>query len=222
MRIIRNLLVTLWVFTLTAPALAGIEVGGTRLVFEAQKGMASLSIKNPDKNTPYLIQSWLDNGDEKVIGKIPFLVTPPLFLLSAGQENQVRVINTALVPTDRESLYWLNIKSIAPGSSGSNQLQISVRTRIKMIYRPVAIKKTAADAYKQLTVARSGNRLTFTNPTAHYVSFFDVKVGGTAVDEPSMVAPFATYSMNVSSSQVGKVSWRAINDYGGRTEEVTR
>ncbi|WP_261140007.1 fimbrial biogenesis chaperone, partial [Serratia quinivorans] len=38
---------------------AGIVVGGTRVVYNADKRETSLSISNPDK-IPYLIQSWAD------------------------------------------------------------------------------------------------------------------------------------------------------------------
>lgn len=219
---IRCLLAILLVTTLAGPALAGIEVGGTRVIYDGSKREGSLSLRNPEKDTAYLIQSWLDDGGENDTAKIPFIVTPPLFRLDAGQENQLRVINTGPVPQDRESLYWLSVKSIAASTNQPNQLQISVRTRIKMIYRPGSIKKSAADAYKELTVSRSGDRLTFTNPTPHYISFFDVKVGGTVLKEPTMVAPFATYSLGVPPGEGGKISWRAINDYGGRTEYVSR
>jgi P pilus assembly chaperone PapD len=203
-------------------ALAGVEIGGTRLIYSGDKKEAALSLTNPEKETPYLIQSWIDNGDESNKGKMPFIITPPLFLLNPRQENQLRIINTEALPQDRESIYWLNVKSIASTNRDINRLQISVRTRIKMIYRPASLAKNAEGAWKKLQVTRSGESISFTNPTPYYVSFFSVKVGNTLIPNPLMVAPFGTYSMKVPSSAAGKVSWRAINDYGGRTEEVTQ
>ncbi|KFC83567.1 FimC family chaperone protein [Ewingella americana ATCC 33852] len=202
--------------------MAGVEFGGTRVIYNGAKREAAISIKNSEKETPYLIQSWLDNNDEKNSNKVPFIVTPPLFRLDPLGENQLRIVNTEAMPQDRESLYWLNVKSIAASRRDTNRLQISVRTRIKMIYRPAALMKKAADAWKQLQVARSAEHITFTNPSAYYISFFSVKVGEKELPNPLMVAPFSTYSMRVPDSAVGKVSWSAINDYGGHTEEVSQ
>lgn len=68
------------------------------------------------------------------------MVTPPLFRLGAGQENNLRILRTGgNLPEDRESLYWMNIKSIPSTTEKQdnvNTLQIAVKTRIKLIYRP--------------------------------------------------------------------------------------
>ncbi|WP_455853250.1 fimbrial biogenesis chaperone [Pantoea endophytica] len=217
----RHLLVSLFALTLAAPTVAGIEVGGTRLIFDASKKEATLSVKNPDKNTPYLIQTWLDNGDDADQTKIPFIITPPLFRLDAGQENQLRVINTAPMPQDRETIYWLSVKSIAATTREANQLQISVRTRIKMIYRPAALRVGAGDAYTKLGVKRINNTLVFNNPTPYYISLHTVYLGKSEITEAGMVPPLGSHTLTVPASSSGPISWRAINDYGGRTDAAT-
>lgn len=210
------------IFFFVSSAFAGVEVGGTRVIYDGNKKEAILSIKNAENNTPYLIQSWLDNGNENETTKIPFIITPPLFRLDPNQENQLRIINVGTVPQDRESIFWISVKSIAASSNQPNRLQISVRTRIKLIYRPESIKSSAGSAYKKLIAVRRGNVVTFTNPTPYYVSFYSVHVGNKALDQPLMVSPSGTYSLNVPPGASGKISWRAINDYGGQTEEVSR
>jgi len=52
---------------------AGVNIGGTRVIYDGGKKEAALSVSNPD-NVPYLIQSWLDNPD-KSAGKVPFIIT---------------------------------------------------------------------------------------------------------------------------------------------------
>ena len=56
---------------------SGIQVGRTRIIYEAGKKEVSLPLTNTDSELPWLIQSWTDIGDEKTRG--PFIVTPPLF-----------------------------------------------------------------------------------------------------------------------------------------------
>lgn len=205
----------------TAPVMAGVEVGGTRLIYDASKSGVNLSVKNPEKNSAYLIQSWLDNGNEKSSEKIPFIITPPLFRLDAEQENQIRIIKTGVLPEDRESIYWLSVKSIAATNNELNRLQISVRTRIKMIYRPENLKSGAIDAFKKLTVTRNGENITFTNPTPYYISLHTVYVGKKEITEAGMVPPLGSHKLKAPANTSGKISWRAINDYGGRTDEVS-
>ncbi|WP_179141332.1 fimbrial biogenesis chaperone, partial [Cronobacter sakazakii] len=55
----------------------GIVVGGTRIIYEGNKKEAALGVKNNSTESPFLLQSWMDNGDGKTRG--PFMVTPPLF-----------------------------------------------------------------------------------------------------------------------------------------------
>jgi P pilus assembly chaperone PapD len=98
----------------------------------------------------------------------------------------------------------------------TNRLLISVRSRIKLFYRPKGLAGNANEAYKALTWQRQGAQLTVTNPTPYYVSFFNVKVGSAEVSEPPMVAPFSSQQMTAPVSS-GTLSWQAINDYGGIT-----
>lgn len=111
MKVWRSTIVAALLFTFGMQAQAGIVVGGTRLIYDGGKKESSIGVSNPDK-IPYLIQSWVDlqEGDTS---KTPFIITPPLFRLDGGQDNILRVVRAGgNLPTDRESLYWMNIKSI--------------------------------------------------------------------------------------------------------------
>lgn len=200
-------------------AAAGVIVGGTRVIYNAAQKETSIAVRNPEKTVPYLIQSWVENASPTDTSKAPFIITPPLFRLDAGQENTLRIVRTGgQLPEDRESLYWLNIKSIPSSSKAdSNQLQISVKTRIKLIYRPASLVANAPEAYKQISFARQGNQLQVINPTAYQIAFFSVKVGGVEIKEPGSITPFGTLNMPLPAGASGQVSWQTINDFGGIT-----
>nr|WP_241390664.1 molecular chaperone [Serratia proteamaculans]ULG17710.1 fimbrial assembly protein [Serratia proteamaculans] len=201
-------------------AMAGVIVGGTRVIYPSDKKEVSLMVKNPDKATDYLIQSWIDNFDEANKTKVPFIITPPLFRLDRESENILRIADTgANLPADRESIFWLSVKSIAaiPKEKKDNRLQIVVRTRIKLIYRPTSLNNDEArDAYQKLTFTRQGGELVIKNPTPYYVSFYSLKVAGKTVDNPGMVAPFGEHLVTTASN--GAIEWQAVNDYGGNTQ----
>ncbi|OVZ90848.1 fimbrial assembly protein [Yersinia kristensenii] len=217
----------LLLITFSYHAYAGIVIGGTRIIYNGDKKESSVSIHNPDSN-PFLIQSWLnaENNSIQQDNTIPFIVTPPLFRLNADATNSLRIVKTGDLPDNRESVYWLNIKSIPTSNSNAkNELSISVNSRIKLFYRPASLNaKDAAVAYKKITFKRSGNKIYAHNPTPFYVSFSELNVNGAKITNPGMIAPQSEQSWELptqTSSALLKVSWSAINDYGGKTPRET-
>lgn len=70
------------------------------------------------------------------------------------------------LPADRESVFCLNVKNIAPTSKANrNKLQINVKSRFKIFFRPKGLKGDPALAYKKLEFTCNNNRLTVYNPT---------------------------------------------------------
>lgn len=205
-------------FATTFSSTAGVVIGGTRLVYDGAKKEAALNVGNPD-TTAYLIQSWVDTQDGGE-AKAPFIITPPLFRLDGKQNNVLRIVRAGgSLPEDKESLFWLNIKSIPSSEKRDNTLQIAVKTRIKLVYRPEGVKGTLDQSASQIKWLRSGNTLQATNNSGHYLTFFAVKVGGKAIPDFPMLAPGATQSVTLPAVSTGsQVSWEIINDYGGTSE----
>lgn len=204
----------------SAAAVSGVEIGGTRLIYNGNANQATISVKNPD-NKPYLIQSWVSKNENSDDNDSAFSTTPPLFKLTPNAQNSVRVTLTSnSLPTDRESVHWLNIKAI-PSSSpdAKNELLIAVKSKMKLLYRPSGLKGDPSLAYQQLTFSREGGKLSVYNPTPYSVSLNEIKVNGKQLAKPPMVLPFQTLSLPQSAITGGEVSWRAINDFGGITAE---
>ncbi|EBQ2673794.1 molecular chaperone [Salmonella enterica] len=214
------LIAATFLFTMTT-AQAGVVVGGTRIIYNGDKKETSISVKNPDKSS-YLIQSWSDSGENST-AKSPFMVTPPLFRLGAGQENMLRIIRTgSSLPEDKESLFWMNIKSIpaTKKQDNVNTLQIAVKTRIKLIYRPQALSQQPENVTEKLIWKRSGSNLTVTNPTAYYMNFSTLKVGNSTVKDATYVAPMSTATFTLpAGNTAGDVRWTLISDYGSAGNE---
>ncbi|MDX7626350.1 fimbrial biogenesis chaperone [Enterobacter bugandensis] len=195
---------------------AGVIINGTRLVYQGDKKESSLGLSNPDA-TDYLVQSWVDSGG-KNMAKAPFLITPPLFRLDAHEDNVLRVVRTGgNLPEDRESLYWLNIKAI-PSSKhveGVNTLQIAINTRIKLLYRPSAVKGRPEDVADKLEWRREGNDLVVNNPTPFYMNFQTVTLNGHKIAKATWAVP-KTETHFILPGNVGgaDVTYSIITDYG--------
>lgn len=198
-----------------ASAQAGVVLGGTRIIYEEGKKEVSIDIENKG-SAPYLIQSWVEDKDGVKTGS--FLVTPPLFRLDGDKKNALRIFNlTKELPADRESLFFLNAKSIPGGIPGNNTLQIAIRNRLKLIYRPTSLQKeTPENQTEKLTWTKSGNQLKVTNPTPYYQNFMFIKINGKDIElkEKNYAAPFADTWFDIGAINGNQVSWKIINDYG--------
>ncbi|WP_404995629.1 fimbrial biogenesis chaperone, partial [Enterobacter bugandensis] len=76
------------------------------------------------------------------------------------------------------------------------------KTRLKIFYRPAGLEGQAETAYHHLSVARSGNRLTVSNPTPYYITLFTLKVDGQEIKEADMVPPKGSVSFTMPSATV--------------------
>jgi P pilus assembly chaperone PapD len=197
-------------------------IGGTRIIYPGDKREVSLNVDNPDK-VAYLVQSWIENNGNQ---KAPFIITPPILRSEANEKNTLRIVSTGgNLPQTQESLYWVSIKAIPPNTAadGTNTLQIAIKSRIKLIYRPTALaNKTPEDVTKDLKWQRNGNNLQVTNPTPYYMNFFEVSVGGKPIKDVTYVAPSSTLSLPLPAGASGSnVTWKIISDFGGIGPEHT-
>lgn len=206
-------------------AAGGVVLGATRVVYNATNKEASVTVNNRSNEQYFLVQSWVDdkNGNKKV----PFSITPPLFRLNAKNENMLRIIKTAgEVPLDRESVYWLNVKAIPPApapNEAQNVLQLAIKTRIKLFYRPVGLAGKVEDAPATLQWSHQGNQLVVKNPSAYSVTLGEVKVSGKDVADVDLVLPKeeARYTLPAGSESASVLTYTTITDFGGLTTPMT-
>lgn len=216
----------------SSTAIAGVQISTTRIIFPQDSDEVQLTVKNTGLNNQ-LVQAWVDNIDSSNKQAVPFIVTPPLFKLLGDQTSILHFIfvNNIGLSTDREHVFWANIKSVEATPkelAQQSKLQLAARTRIKLIWRPHGLNKNEAkEAYTHLHITASGSRLIVENPTAYHVSLKNISVDGKDVNPPPntiaalsmMVAPFSKteYALPVRSAKT--VRWNAIDDYGNGTAE---
>ncbi|EOF5099664.1 fimbrial chaperone [Salmonella enterica] len=210
-------------FFYTAQSLAGIVVGGTRVIFPGSAADTTISVYNKETTLPYLIQVWVDpfNKDDK--SKPPFTVIPPVSRLEPGQEKVLRIVKVAgELPKDRESVFWLNVKNIPPSSDkkDTSTLEIAIKTRIKLFWRPATITLIPEKAVAKVKWHKQGNKLVVENPNPIHINVMDVIVDGKDVPL-NMIRPFETLTLALPAGVSGhSLVWRFINDYGAISEPV--
>lgn len=220
----------------TLNAHANVIIAGTRVIFPAKDGEITVRLTNQN-NTPALIEAWVDSGDpmstpDKV--KTPFLITPPLFRMEPNRDQSLRILFTHSdqpLPTDRESVFWLNVLEVPPKPTslemqGKNSMQLAIRSRLKLFYRPADLAGDPLKAPSELSFKATSNAgsaaLVVHNPTPYYVTIsqITVTVGGKEHKvDTGMVAPLSDLNLSVSDlkqapSAGSVVSYDCINDYG--------
>ena len=163
-------------------AQASIVLGGTRIIYPANKSEVQIALKNKDPHTRYLVQSWVSYPDDT---KAPFVITPPVYKLQEKRQTLLHIIYTGdkkTLPDDRESLFIANVKSvsaISPDMKEKNTLQFAMKTRLKLFWRPTQLHESEAlKAWEKIVFRREGSVLVAKNPTPFYVSFGDLAGGG--------------------------------------------
>ncbi|BEN13852.1 fimbrial protein StfD [Serratia marcescens] len=206
---------------------AAIALDRTRVIFDGGVPSVSLSVSNQNKQLPYLAQGWLEDEHGNKI-QSPLAVLPPVQRIEPGKPSQVKIQAlpaAKLLPQDRETLYYFNLREIPPKSNKPNSLQIALQTRIKLFYRPAAIapERNAAPWQEQLTLSKQGDKYIVNNPTPYYVTIVDAAsrkgVDGAKEFEPFMVPPKGNTALTVSAASLGgSPVLTYINDYGGRPQ----
>lgn len=224
-------LATVLMCCLASSSFAGVTITGTRIVFPASQQTATVQLTN-SSDKPAMIQAWLDNGDPKTIpeaGEVPIILTPPLTRIEAKKGQMIRLIqkDTNKLPQDRESVYWFNILDIPATvqqqeNQAANKLMVSIRTRIKLFYRPEKLDITQQKAFSSLHFQydTATKAIKIYNPSPYYINFEHIDFKNAkqqfAYNEPLMVAPFAMETIKPKLNfHPTQASYLLINDYGG-------
>ena len=220
---------SLLTLSVVAAAQAGVSLDRTRIVLTGNENSASVNLKNTSPDVPFLAQAWVENEKGQKIAS-PLVALPPLQRLDGDQKGVVRITKTAevgLLPQDRESLFYLNVREIPPAPKQANVLQMAMQSRIKLFYRPTPIvpEKPGTVWQDQLVFKKQGNQFIAENPTPYYITIIGLsnKLNGEDSDKLTtfpglMVAPKSSLNIPVQTSNVNHFYMMYVNDYGGHPE----
>jgi len=168
---------------LALQAHAGVLADKTRLVYSPEAASHGLTLVNTNAY-PVLVQTWIDKGEPDNLRpdqNAPYVMIPPVFRLLEKEVKSVRVIyNGKALPQDKETLYWINIyETPATGdpATKAKKLLMSMKTQLKIIFRPVSLKGDLLKALQQVSCQlRQQNRvLSCQNRSGHYVFFNSIE-----------------------------------------------
>lgn len=207
------------------PAEAALTVNRSRVIVNEGDKSVSMSVTNRNTQEPYLAQTWIEDEAEIKLTS-PLMVLPPVQRIEAGAKSAIRIQvlpDVSKLPKDRESVFWFNLREIPPRSDKQNVLTLALQTRLKIFWRPAAIKTDAktenVPGMETVTLAKNGNRYTLNNPTPYHLTFVEgrsaVKERGKESFEPVMVAPKSQITLSSGVNELGNTPVLVfVNDYG--------
>ncbi|WP_429179131.1 fimbria/pilus periplasmic chaperone [Aeromonas salmonicida] len=212
---------------LAGQAQAAVSLDRTRVIYPGEAKSMSLTIHNNNKTLPYLAQAWLEDANGNKVNS-PLTLLPPVQRLEPGMESLIKVQAlpaTSLLPQDKESLFYFNVREIPPRSDKPNTLQLALQTRIKLFYRPASLLvdpgSNKANWQEQVTLHQVGGKYRLDNPTPYYITIVEgassASAGGVKGFEPVMIAPKSSAQVSLGVSQLGQTpTFTYVDDYGGR------
>ena len=211
---------------------ASVVISGTRVIYPGNEREVTVKLTN-EGQSPVLVQSWLDKGDIDTKPdniNVPFILTPPINRINPEKSQTLRVsYSGGTLPSDRESVFWLNVLEIpqTKAAAPQNRLQVAFRSRIKFFYRPTSLKSDATKAAKTLSWSIKDGRLSAENRSSFYVSLVSVTVSHagkkTSIDG-EMIAPFGSQVFSVKPAALSSgdtVTYEYVNDWGAVKSQDT-
>lgn len=223
------------VFSLTG--YGNIYLSKSRVIVNEKDNEATIRVKNVDQSS-VLLQIWIDNGDlnaDVSTIKVPFVIYKPIIKLEGKNSDQIRVLYTGSnikLPTDKESVFWLNVLEVNARSANEplKKIQLAFRTRIKLFYRPASLKDLDTDNINKsllfkLKNKKSGQQIIVHNPTPVYQTFLSANLEKNPmvnlINDQDMIAPFSNVSWQNNSKvriRVGDIiDYKTIDDYSAES-----
>lgn len=208
------------------PNFASIVLDSTRVVYQGSKNEVTINLINKNEK-PVLIQSWIDTGREDTTPEkisVPFVLTPPVNRVDPNKGQTIRISYTGVpsLPTDKESVYWLNVLEVPAKDKNSDsikqKLNVVFRTRIKLFYRPVGLKGNSNDAPEELHWQLNGQTAAVQNDSNYNITIFTIRYQDKSTIseiDGKMLAPGESYKFPLKNTgNITGLSFSTINDYG--------
>ncbi|KAA5844198.1 molecular chaperone [Pseudomonas chlororaphis] len=229
---IKVLINTMFALVLLNPVLAVADlslVGKSRIVFENEGGGSRVRLDISNQHARLSLASisveWGDQRQED----IPLAVSSPLLTIPAEQQKSIELFYQGQgLPEDRESYFLLNILDVPTVPQQENALQIALRHRYKLFYRP-KLEMTPDQAVYLLAWQRipAQDSIEADNPSPYYLTITNLirrdpqgRRCGNSIAH-MVLAPFSkkTLASDNCFEPVKELQYNIVTDSGREVEQ---
>ncbi|HAT3809222.1 TPA: molecular chaperone [Morganella morganii] len=214
----------LMMLILSGNAAANIVINGTRLIYHEENDSITVQLNN-NSQTSSLAQSWTDDGDINATpenSRSPFYVYPPIVKIDGMQGQQLKIKkNNEKLPDDRESVFYLSVLDIPAtpaNAKGKSVLQVALRSRIKLFYRPAGLTANPETVIDNIQWRLNGGHLSVTNNSPYHFTIAAVNANDsnhTWLAAADMIPPFSEKQLTLKNKPAARnASVTYVDDYG--------
>ncbi|NQE77536.1 phytochrome sensor protein [Pantoea ananatis] len=213
MKVVSYLKTTLLtLFIISGVSHAAVVMNASRVIMEGTTEKI-VTFDNTSDN-PFIVQIESDNP-----GDPDFVAMPPLFKIKekGGQTVKIRLLSSAL-PKNKESLFYLSftqIPGVKKNENDENRLNIIVKSRLKIIYRPASVNAFSAKEENNVSYRIKNGKLVVSNQSPNVLSIRDISNGKHVLAGNLTLKPGEVISTIVKDNHLsGPLKASMINDYG--------
>jgi len=212
MKVIFYIKITLVTFLLiSGVSQAAVVMNASRIVMEGISEK-TVTFDNTSEN-PYIVQIESDNNQ-----KPDFVAMPPIFKIKekGGQTVKIKLSSSSL-PQDKESVFYMNftqIPGVRKNQDDSNRLNIVIRSRLKIIYRPKSVNAFSEKEESKVSYIVQSGKLIVSNNSPNVLSIREISNGKHVLAKTITLLPGGNYSTLIKDRLSGPLRAVIINDYG--------
>lgn len=225
---------------------ASVVINATRVIYHESSKKVNVQVVNRSKTT-HLIQTWIDDGDKDSLPeniKTPFIVTPPVVKVDANSGQTLTISkfgDDSSLPKNKEKTFWLNVIDIPPlpedKTGGTNYLQVAIRSRIKLFWRPDNLAIPYDDIPKHISLKKDSGRYCLTNETPYFITVVQVnrwdgksngvmsiKKENNIIKKAKFIEPFSCSKMNDLTNELTGGIYQVVylDDYGSKRPALVK
>jgi P pilus assembly chaperone PapD len=198
--------------TVSQETYADVTLDRTRIILDSSIHSISVTLENTNQKSPFLLQIWIeDEAGNKVHS--PLVALPPLQKIEAGAKARAKIqMVTNNLPQNKESVFYLNVLEIPVKKDKGNFVQIAIKTRTKIFYRPT--KLNASDTAfvfpsidKISLIKNTDGRFEVINPGPYHITFVKARRGRdeNSINDfnPIMIRPESKTLLDVDGNKLG-------------------
>lgn len=194
----KKLIFLLIILILPSTVLANIIINGTRVIYHEGTDSVNIQLTN-NGDLASLVQSWIDDGDINSTpedANSPFYLYPPIVKIAGRQGQTLKIKNTDKTSSGNiEQVYYLNILDIpenAEALKGKSYLQLAMKTRIKIFYRPEGLTDNPERINEKVTYQLNGNKVLVKNNSQYHFTIVSISTQETprlTLTDSEMIPP---------------------------------
>ncbi|HIF9226739.1 TPA: fimbrial biogenesis chaperone [Photobacterium damselae] len=205
---------------------ASVVINGTRFIYNEKDNNISLVLNNT-KDTPVVVQAWLDDGIHlNKNWNTPFLLDPAVFRID-GKHSQVIKIHKInhISSKNQEKIYYINILEIPPKNKGTNKniIKVAIKSRLKLLYRPKDITGNIIDSANNIKYKVENGKVIFINKSDFNIQLTSIFINGNEFKVGILLKSHDNFIWDdVLINYKDKIEIKWINDFGAKMKNIIK